>query len=55
MNSTLKRNHVNNNLKAILASESFEFLMCKCISFEETRFVTSSVARNHVTVYDAFI
>ena len=42
---------LTDDLKAILVSESFEFLMCKCSPFEETRFVTSSVAGNHVTVY----
>ena len=29
--------------------------MCKWSPFDETRFVTSSVAGNHVTVYDSFI
>ena len=36
----------------MLISKSFEFLMCKCTPLEETRFVTSSGAGNHVTVYN---
>ena len=48
MNSALKG-------EIMLTSKSFEFLMCKCTSFEEIRFVTSSGAGNHVTVYNTFI
>ena len=57
MNSTLKGKSCQerNDLKAILASESLEFSMCKCSPFEETRFVTSSVAGNDLRVYNAFI
>ena len=45
---------MNSALKGgiMLTSESFEFLMCKCTPFEETRFVTLPGTGNHVTVYN---
>ena len=50
-----RQNCVNNHLQTILASKIFECLICKCIQFKETRFVTSSRAENHVTLYNTSV
>ena len=33
---------------------NFEFWICRCTPFEETRLVTSSAAQKHVTEYNTF-
>ena len=50
-----RQNRVNNHLQTILASKIFECLICKCIQFKETRFVTSSGAGNHLTLYNTSV
>ena len=57
MNTVLKGTTVLTTIifRPVLTSKIFECLICKCIQFKETRFVTSSRAENHVTLYNTSI
>ena len=57
MNTVLKGTTVLTTIifRPVLTSKIFECLICKCIQFKETRFVTSSGAGNHLTLYNTSV